>query len=206
MERSHLHYAGVGARASPPDVLELMRAVAVICGRAGLILRSGAAAGADLAFEQGAQSVGAEKQIFLPWPGFNGSESKWDHPLPDAFDLAAQVHPAWPELSPEARKLQARDVHQILGPELKQVSAFVVCWTADGATCESECTSETGGTGCAIRLATRYRIPVINLARPDHRQRVEAAVQADAGAVLSEASGESTAAGLVGLLRCGVGV
>lgn len=177
MIRSHRHYAGIGARATPVDVLELMYQVGAVCGRSDLVLRSGAAPGADLAFEQGARSVDAETEIFLPWPGFNGSESSWIAPHPDAFDLAAQVHPAWGALSEDQCKLQARDVHQILGPELNSVSSFVVCWTIDGAICESECTPQTGGTGCAIRLASRYQVPVINLARSDHRERTQRAVE-----------------------------
>lgn len=55
---------------------------------------------------------------------------------------------------------------------------FVICWTPDGAEGEAECSRETGGTGQAIRLASRWGVPVVNLARPGALERLAALVEA----------------------------
>ena len=55
-------------------------------------------------------------------------------------------------------------------------SEFVLCWTADGAQTEQERSAKAGGTGTAIVLASRLKIPVINLARPGDTDRLTALV------------------------------
>jgi hypothetical protein len=66
----------------------------------------------------------------------------------------------------------ARNSHQILGVGLNDPVAFVICWTPDGAEHERECGPKTGGTGQAIRLASRRGIPVVNLARAGALERI----------------------------------
>ncbi|NYZ25158.1 hypothetical protein HND93_36125, partial [Azospirillum sp. ROY-1-1-2] len=67
-----MHYAGIGSRETPPAVLEVMAAVGERLAQLGWVLRSGGAVGADQAFERGCDRVGGRKEIFLPWPGFDG--------------------------------------------------------------------------------------------------------------------------------------
>ena len=97
------------------------------------------------------------KQIFLPWSSFNKSDSLFVEPDLEAFEIAERFHPAWDDLSPGAKRLMARNSHQILGPKLKpsEASLFVLCWTSRGA--------KVGGTAQAIRMAEHYQIPVFNL-------------------------------------------
>ena len=47
-------YAGIGARATPPEILNLMTRAAFALTKRGYVLRSGHAIGADSAFERGA--------------------------------------------------------------------------------------------------------------------------------------------------------
>lgn len=162
-------YAGIGARTTPEDVQATMTKIARRLLRREYVLRSGAAAGADAAFEAGA---GDACQIFLPWPGYNRNRSIWGHPHPATLPVAAQLHPAWGGLKPAVRNLMARNVHQILGPDLVRPVEFVVCWTPDGAETEAERSPATGGTGLAIALASRFGIPVFNLARTDAIDRL----------------------------------
>ncbi len=157
-------YAGIGSRKTPPDQLARMTEAAVRLARMGYTLRSGGAGGADTAFEQGA---GAQKEIFLPWPGFNGRRSVFVEPTQEAMEVAACLHPAWNKLSPAVRKLMARNTHQILGADCRTPSDFVIAWTPDGAESEAERGPATGGTGQAIALASRWGIPVFNFARAD---------------------------------------
>jgi len=139
------YYAGVGSRETPSFVLSLMKDIGAYMATHGYTLRSGAARGADRAFEQGCDTVQGPKEIFT-------AES--DIP-PAAFEMAKQVHPAWNRCSPYAKKLHARNCMQVLGPDLKTPVDFVVCWTKDGG--------YTGGTATAMRLADANNIPVFNL-------------------------------------------
>lgn len=155
-----MFYAGIGSRETPPDVLKLMTAIATKLDTDGYTLRSGGAAGADQAFEAGA----TKKEIYIPWPGFNGSTSNL-LPTPEAFLLAAMFHPAWARCRRGAKALHARNGHQVLGHNLKTPSDFVLCWTP-GAT-------GSGGTGQAIRIARMHQIPVYDLADPAIRREWE---------------------------------
>jgi hypothetical protein len=171
---SGLAYTGVGSRKTPPEVLERMRSVGYTLARAGYLLRSGGADGADQAFERGAKDGDGAAEIYVPWPGFN------DHPggivrrMLEAEAIARSVHPAWDRLSPGAKKCHTRNVHQVLGFDLHTPSLFVVCWTPDGCTGADTRTSITGGTATAILVAERYAVPVFNLKEPDAADRLEA--------------------------------
>lgn len=162
-------YAGIGSRKTPPKQLERMTAAAKRLAAMGYTLRSGAADGADRAFEAGA---GERKQIFLPWGEFNGSDSPFTAPSQEAREVAAALHPAWTHLPSSVKNLHARNSHQILGEDLRTPCDFVVCWTPDGAETEAERSKATGGTGQAIALASRWEIPVFNFARRDAGERL----------------------------------
>lgn len=156
-------YAGVGSRQAPKDVLALMQEFAYQAAQKGWGLRTGAAPGADSAFELGAVDAMGERQIFLPWKGFAGHDSLlYDtHPLAEKF--AETVHPVWHSLSPAAKKLVSRNMHQILGPNLDDPVQFVICWTRDGCETKEEYGPRTGGTGTAIAFASSLDIPVFNI-------------------------------------------
>lgn len=147
------YYAGIGSRETPERILDIMTATALQMAGLGFTLRSGHADGADKAFELGA----ALKEIYLPWRRFNGSTSLL-LPTPDAFIMAEKYHPAWDKCSPAAKKLHARNCHQVLGHDLKTPSEFVVCWTPNAG--------GGGGTGQAIRIAKAHGIMVYDLAHP----------------------------------------
>lgn len=150
-----IYYAGIGARATPPEILKSMQACASSLARAGLTLRSGGAAGADEAFESGANSANGPTEIYLPWKGFRKNQSTRYGSSREARLLAKEFHPNWANVSCAGRDFHARNVYQILGNTLDTPSAFVICWTHLGET--------KGGTGQAIRMAEHYKIPVFNL-------------------------------------------
>ena len=95
-------YAGVGSRSTPSGALQWMEAIGRAMAEAGLVLRSGAADGADSAFERGCDRVGGDKRVYLPKAGYRG---RW----PDgarvlvgggawAQELGGRRHPAWDRL------------------------------------------------------------------------------------------------------------
>lgn len=164
-------YAGIGSRATPEPILDLMRACAIRFKQEGWTLRSGGAPGADTAFEGGATIFGdySRVEIYLPWGGF---EQRLDalvartHPQRQAYIIAKQHHPTWERLTEGGRNLQARNAHQILGYDVTRpvLSKFVLCWTP----------KRGGGTGTALRIAAAYNVPAWDLATSEARERIEA--------------------------------
>lgn len=171
-------YAGIGSRRTAPEVLARMTKIAVRLRELGFWLRSGGAAGADSAFAEGA---GDQVEVYLPWKGYRALESEHSLPSPEAMRIAAEIHPAWPILSGAAKRLMACYTHQVLGPDCASPSAFVLVWTPDGAETEGECSRVTGGSGQAIALASRWNIPVVNLAKPGSLLRLSALVRGNKG-------------------------
>ena len=144
-------YAGIGSRETPKDILALMFKTAKYLAENGYILRSGGAEGADTAFEQGCDNVKGNKEIFLPWKGFNNNQSNLYGINTQAIEIAKKYHPAPDKLSQGAMKLQARNCYQVLGKTLDNPCKFVICYT-----------KERGGTTQALRIAKDYNIPVYN--------------------------------------------
>lgn len=135
-------YAGIGSRFTPANILQDMTTIAVLMAREGWTLRSGAAIGADTAFERGA----GPKEIFTAQTDI----PEW------AFEQAERFHPAWHRCSDYAKRLHARNSLILSGLDGTHVVDRIICWTAGGAI--------TGGTGQALRIAKHLRIPVLNLA------------------------------------------
>lgn len=154
------YYAGIGSRATPPQVLEQMRALAWTLATKGWTLRSGHASGADQAFESGA---GGHAEIFTPWKSFEDEvpiQGKWfERPTREALAHAAFFHPNWAFLNQGARLLMGRNSHQVLGYDLETPVTFIVCWTPEG--------SGGGGTGQALRIARHHDIPIYDFANHD---------------------------------------
>jgi len=167
-------YTGVGSRETPPDIMEQEGDLAGLLAVNGWTLRSGGAEGSDDAFEEGCDVVGGSKEIYLPWPNFNGRDSNLIVKDPRAFEIASKVHPAFQKLTQGAQKLHSRNTHQVLGYNLNTqiLSKFVVCWTPDGAETEKQCSRSSGGTRTAIVLASRNNIPVFNLLNLDAFDRL----------------------------------
>ena len=151
-------WAGVGARKTPPSVLADMTALSRSLAENGWRLSSGGAHGADSAFAAGIPAD--QRTLWLPWPGYNELSGP-DCRIPtrermqDCLAIAERLHPAWHKCSQGARKLHARNVAILLGPELDRPVDAVVCWTEGGAV--------AGGTGMALRIAAERGIPVFNL-------------------------------------------
>lgn len=172
-------YTGVGSRETPESVLVYMRQLAFRLASRGYLLRSGAAEGADAAFEAGCLEAQGKSEIFLPWKGFNQHADTGFYPAEAHFEAAALLHPAWESLGRGPRALHARNVGQVLGLHLNAPASFVVAWTQDQCESEATRTRKTGGTATAIVLADRRGIPVFNLAKPGAKERLTAFVLAE---------------------------
>lgn len=145
------YYAGIGSRETPIELKPVIKQLVEELNNKGYILRSGGAPGADSFFEEYSEN----SEIFLPWRNFNNNTSTLFNPTQEAFNMAEKYHPNWKKLSYGAKKLMARNTHQILGEDLKTPVDFVICWTKNGKT--------VGGTGQALRIAEDLGIPIYNL-------------------------------------------
>jgi len=161
------YYTGIGSRQCPEPILALMTDIAFYFRNKGYTLRSGGASGADSAFEAGA---GSNKEIFLPWKGFNKSKNPYIEIPDEAYKIAGEFHPVWDKLKNAVQRLHARNVMQILGRDLKTPSNLVICWTKDG--------KMIGGTAQALRIAKACEIPIFNLAIKDVRNKLEEKIAA----------------------------
>lgn len=155
-------YAGVGSRSTPAKVLQWMESIGREMAEAGMVLRSGAAHGADSAFERGCDCVGGDKRTDLPKAGLRGRRPDGTRVLVGggawARALGRRHHPAWDRLDGYVKLLMARNTHQVLGDEGAQTPGIVVMGWTPGV-------RGGGGTGQAYRLARAYRVPVVDLAR-----------------------------------------
>lgn len=156
------YYAGIGSRDTPQEYLRIISLIGRALAKKGWILRSGAANGADKSFEYGCDSAQGNKEIYLPYRGFERSNSDLHpdkYPFTEAeIKISKAFHPRWDRLSEFGTSAMKRNVRQLRGlaPYTKNKrSKFIVCWTKDGLI--------AGGTGQALRLAGAMDIKVFNL-------------------------------------------
>ena len=153
------YYTGIGSRQTPEDIQILMTKIAKKLCSLGYVLRSGGAEGADVAFEKGA---GSKKEIYLPWKNFNNNKSTLYDVSEEIIKESLEFHPTCSEYLSEAVKLiMGRNLQQVLGQDAKTPSSFVICWTHFKL--NDVQLKHAGGTGQALRIASRYNIPIFNL-------------------------------------------
>ena len=156
------YITGVGSRKTPQNILNEMVLIGEWCKANNITIRSGHAEGADHSFEKGA---GSKCIAYLPWNNFNSNLIQYGQlinyiPNPQTEGLARKYHPTYDNLKFGAQKMMGRNVWQVLGTLLNEPSKAIVCWTQNWK-------NPTGGTSQAIRIATDYGIPVINMNNPE---------------------------------------
>lgn len=160
-----MKYAGIGGRFLPDGMEETLIWFGKTLGSMNVALRSGAAPGADAAFEKGCDLVSGPKEIYLPWWKFDNHSSPLYEIPPEAYVVAQQMYKfsGWDDTKASTKKFMARDCMQVTGLTLDDPVDFVVCWTRDGCEHDNNRTRTTGGTGQAISYASSLGIPVFNL-------------------------------------------
>lgn len=97
------------------------------------------------------------KEIYIPWWGFEGNTDGIVVEKGKAYEIAEQYHPYWNNLKDGAKKLQARNSHQVLGLDLETPTDAIICWTPKG--------KGSGGTGQALRIGKALNIPIFDAGR-----------------------------------------
>jgi len=95
----------------------------------------------------------------------------WDR----ALALAAEHWPhGWRGLTQGEQRLMARNVFQVLGPDLASPATMLVCWAKGSVrNAQGDILDVNGGTGQAVRVAAHFNVPIYNLDLPEHRAKVE---------------------------------
>lgn len=152
-----------GARATPPDVLDLISLIGQKHAAGGGRIAHGGAPGADRAatrlvddpeamaiFLTGASDLRGPDPVYAGRRVFNSRQyPSWQ----EAHRIAREYEDPY---RPGGRDYNARNVMVLLGPKLEAPRKRLVVWTPGG--------QDVGGTGHAIRVAGGYGIPVYNLA------------------------------------------
>lgn len=161
-----MFYTGVGSRETPEHIIKVMVDLGEKLADLGWVLRSGAAQGADQAFELGwIRHVQKTKdftkaELYIPWEGFEKHSRDGCfgcNILPDlddpvmyekAIKIAEETHPAWDRCSRGAKTLHTRNVYQVLGRTLDKPSRMLIAWAPT-----TKSGTPKGGTATAIKLA-----------------------------------------------------
>lgn len=180
----------IGSRETPLPAQDSITNFSSAVQRNNGVVRSGGAPGADSACERGITNPYA-KQIFLPFPNFNGVKSGigvytldqlHSHHQQAAEEIASRFHPNWSAVlrNNAAVKLMTRNVFQILGPDLNLPSDMVVMWAKGSRSLVAKKDSQNrifdvpGGTGLAVRLAHHLEIPILHVDLPEHQSILQA--------------------------------
>ena len=165
-------YAGIGSRKAPEEILSICTKIGSYLGFS-YVLRSGGAVGCDSAFEMGCDIVNGLKEIYLPWSGFNNKSSKFIRPTTEAISIASSLSKNWSGMKPQTKWLFARNVHQILGIDCNSPSDFVVFWSKPEVTESRPHGCIVGGTGFAIKIADKFKVPHYNLFDQDQALKLK---------------------------------
>ncbi|WYV99132.1 DprA-like DNA recombination-mediator protein [Pseudomonas phage vB_PpuM-Amme-3] len=187
-------YTGVGSRETPAVVLDLMREMARIFAGKGLTLRSGAADGADQAFELGwldwhlnARSRPDQHEpraeLYLPWDGFNkhGRDGCFGANIVPELDckitwekareIARSIHPAWDSVKKDGTPVMGRGPKALHTRNVYQVLGQTLDEPSRflvGYAKLDKQGNPKGGTATAMKLAERYGVTVYNLYKDEH--------------------------------------
>jgi len=168
-------YAGIGSREVPKEIQELIFKISRKLALEDWTLFSGGAIGCDFTFENGCDDVCGKKKIFLPWKDFG---KKWKRkscssdicsPSKEAISLVKDLANEYGDYLKESNDwywlLLGRNMHQILGEDLKKPVKSVICYTTNA--------QEVGGTRWAIRIAKKFNIEILNLGKIETKNRFE---------------------------------
>lgn len=175
-------YTGIGSRETPKNILDMMIDIGSIMNKKGYILRSGHAAGADRAFEIGANSP--ESQIYLPWNYFGYTKYKDDPGCPVIGEAIVDKE-QWlsnhkylcnlnirnTQDADSVKLLHGRNVAQVIGMNLEGNSEYIICY------CKIKYNRPQGGTASAYLLGNYLKIKVFNLYIEETKVKFEKWIQ-----------------------------
>ena len=154
------YYAGIGDKKLPPQLPQIIQKVAKGMHGDGYCLRNNGMDGAEREFMRGV----SDKQLILPWDGFNGLKSQYNE-APEAATQVAYNHVnLFGDMSHSKQKIMLAKIQTILGVDCKTPVNIVVCYSFDEL---------YGESAQMISLAKAYQIEIVNLSKMNQYQLKE---------------------------------
>lgn len=127
----------------------------------GYTLRSGGAPGAESAFEEGCDSVGGKKEIYLPFEGYNNKTTGVVTDMTneeEAIKIAQRYYLLWFKLSNKVKQMLTRYSWAVLGRNLDDPVDFVIAYIReDGKTTEQVVRVANGSNITVYNIGSIYR-------------------------------------------------
>lgn len=166
-------YVGCGSHLAPEPILKLMTALAGVMADRGVYLHTSEQPGPDAAFRRGSRG-----KFFTFIPDNLSGESVCGitsdmTPGGASVILARRLNPAFLAMNDQDKRWEIAGNNIVLGLGSAQPARMLITWTPDGAIDAATITPDTGHTARYIKLTDRYGIPVFNLARREHRDKVK---------------------------------
>ena len=164
-----------GKEGVPNDVLEKMLSASKVFMKSGFVLRFN---GETEGFNTKILDIDiARVETYLPWKTFNKDNisltPKMVRPNEEAYHVAAYYHKKFKELPNSARAILARDVHVLLGENVKNPIKLLLCYSSDGAESIKEINFKvTGYISFSIMICDAMGIPVFNMGKKDALSRL----------------------------------
>lgn len=152
------YYTGIGSRKTPKEIQTQIEKIAQNLAKRKLILRSGGAIGADMAFEKGARKEKDISPVIYRPETFDSSSENYQICKEELISILDSKL-RFASLQPFTKRLFLRNINQVLGLPGEPKSKFLICWTPHENYDQIDC----GGSRIAIRIAKKYQIPVWNL-------------------------------------------
>ena len=106
-------------------------------------------------------------EVYIPWKGFNDTESKHYWNTITAKHIAQQnFGNAWEKIPDSVKALMARNVRMIFGDKNNSIMLCLITWSKDAASRAAEVTKDTGRSAFIIKTASSYSFPVVNISKP----------------------------------------
>ena len=156
-------FSGIGSRKTPLEICKIMTRIGEKLQEKGYILRSGAAIGADKAFEK---NVKPKNKCIYTVKNFDYSQENYDfcyNELISVWDKSLNFD----DYENYKKILLLRDINQVLGSKntVLEKSKFLITWTPHEKY-ELSPPNSVGGSRIAIRCALKHGIKVHNLVNP----------------------------------------
>jgi len=167
---NRLIYSGVGSRKTPLEICQIMTKIGEKLQNKGYILRSGAAIGADKAFEK---NVNPKNKCIYTVQNYDYSQENYDFCYNELISVWDKNLP-FDEYENYSKILLLRDINQVLGSKntVLEKSKFLICYTPHERY-ELSPPYSVGGSRIAIRCALKHGIKVHNLVNPETLKTVK---------------------------------
>lgn len=112
-------------------------------------------------------------EVYLPWRGFNESDSKHTFNTATSKEIARTNFLGWEKIPDSVKAILASQVRLVFGDKNNSIILCLITWSKDGASRSAEVTKDTGRSGFIIKVAATYSFPVVNISKESSGSEIE---------------------------------